>query len=355
MTMDQQANATRTVIGHDVLFDHRDVTTDRSPGGDVGHLCYPASWYYFGSVKEVGHRPLVKNVLGKRLVGFLTKSGQPGVLESRCVHMGSDLGGGCVIGESLQCSLHHWQFDTRGGCTGIPAAEQIPSFARQSSYPAVVRYGNVYFFNGPKPLYPLPFFEGLGSEQLVAASPFIEYVECPWYMIGANAVDTQHFAIAHDRLMECRPEVDHPHPHVHRTVCHFQVVGNSLADRITKRWGGERVRLQVTDWSSTMLFARSTLAKTETFGIVSVVPLGPSRTMAHVTVMAHASKGPLGRKMIDPLRARIRRSLIRRFLRSDVHRLSGTRYSPHTLIEIDDQFSEYFDWLNGLHRLHAES
>ena len=222
-------------------------------------------------------------------------------------------------------------------------------------YPAVVRHGNIYYFYGPEPLFPLPFFDGLETDQLVVAHPFIEYLDCPWYMVGANAVDVQHFSIAHDRRMERRPEVDYPHSHAHRTVCHFEVAGNSLSDQITKHLGGAKVRLQVTDWSSTMIFARSTLAKTETFGIVCVVPLGPTRTMAHVTVMAHASKGPLRRTMFDPLRARVRRSLIRKFLRSDVHRLSGTRYSPNTLIEIDEQFSEYFDWLKGLHRRRAES
>lgn len=315
-------------------------------------LCipYPASWYYFGSVRELSQGPIKKSLLGRQLVGFLTESGQPGVLGSRCVHMGSDLGAGCVVGESLQCALHHWRFNTSGRCEEIPASDEIPEFARQTSFPAVIRHGCVYFFNGPAPLFPLPFFDGFEPAELVAAQPFVEYLDCPWYMIGANAVDVQHFAIAHDRRMERQPEVDHPHPHVHRTVCHFEVVGNSVSDRITKRFGGRNVRLEIVDWGSTMIFARSTLAKTETFGIVSVVPLTPDRCMGHVIVMARPGNSILSRRLLDPLRARIRRTLIRTFLRSDVHRLAGTQYSPHTLIEIDDQFSRYFDWLNGLNR-----
>jgi phenylpropionate dioxygenase-like ring-hydroxylating dioxygenase large terminal subunit len=355
MKTDQQPNATSTGAGHDVSRDYADAKSNGSRCDISAHIDYPASWYYFGRVTEVQRRPVTKSLLGKRLVAFLTESGQPGVLESSCVHMGSDLSGGCVVGESLQCSLHHWQFDSQGRCTSVPAAEQIPSFARQTSYPATIRHGNIYFFNGPKPLFPIPFFDGLEPGQLVAARPFIEYVDCPWYMVGANAVDVQHFTIAHDRRMEQRPEVDYPHPCAHRTVCHFEVGGSSLGDQITKRLGGAKVRLQVTDWSSSMILARSTLAKTESFGIVSVVPLSPVRTMASVTVLAHPSKGPLRRTLLDPLRTRVRRSLIRKFLRSDVNRLSGTRYSPSTLIEIDDQFSQYFDWLKGLRRHHAES
>lgn len=317
---------------------------------DPSRIPYPESWYYFGSVRELAKGPINKDLLGKQLVGFLTDSGQPGVLTNRCVHMGSGLAAGCVVGESLQCALHHWRFSTSGRCEEIPALDEIPGFARQTSFPAVVRHGNVYFFNGPEPLFPLPFFDGFEPDELVAAQPFVEYIECPWYMIGANAVDVQHFAIAHDRRMECKPETDHPHPYVHRTVCHFEVVGNSIGDRITRRFGGPNVRLEVINWGSTMIFARSTLAKTETYGMLSVVPLSPDRTMGHVIVMARPGNGRLSRKLLDPLRARVRRALIRIFLRSDVGRLSGTQYSPNTLIEIDDQFAEYFDWLNGLNR-----
>ena len=354
MKTDEQASPTRA------SFADRDATEMGSVSrlahhDDRGQIDYPSSWYYFGSVKELQRGPLTKELLGRRLVGFITDSGRPGVLSSRCVHMGSDLGGGCVVGETLQCSLHNWQFGPDGKCTQIPSSDQLPSFARQNSFPATIRHGSLYFFLGTEPRFPLPFFDGFEPDEFVVAKPFVEYVQCPWYMIGANAVDVQHFAIAHDRRMKCAPEVSHPNPNVHRTICHFEVAGHSLGDRITKRFGGADVRLQVTDWSSTMILARSTLAKTETFGIISPVPLGPNRTMAHVTVMARASSGRVKRKLLDPLRSRARRVLIRKFLRSDVDRLTGTDYSPHTLIDIDQQFYEYFDWLSGLRSHRTES
>lgn len=137
--------------------------------------------------------------------------------------------------ETIQCPLHHWQFGVDGACTHIPATKEIPPFARQTSYPVAVRHGNLHVFNAAEPLFPLPFFHDWEPHQLVAAPPFVEYLDCPWYMVGANAVDVQHFAIAHDRRMQRRPEVDHPHAHVHRTVCHFEVHGSALADRLT-RW-----------------------------------------------------------------------------------------------------------------------
>ncbi|MCA9137401.1 MAG: hypothetical protein KDB00_11600, partial [Planctomycetales bacterium] len=249
-----------------------------------------------------------------------------------------------------ECSLHHWQFDTGGRCTRIPASSSIPPFARQTSYPTTTRQGNVYFFNGPAADYPLPFFDGMSPGELVAAKPFVEFVDCPWYMIGANAVDMQHFSIAHDRKLKTTPEVDYPNPLMHRTDCHLDVLGNSFTDRITKRFGGAEVRLKVSDWCSTMIFAHSRLKRTETFGMVAVIPISSVRTMAHVTVMARVGQGTIRRATLDPIRAAVRRLLIRDFLRSDIHRLRGTRFSPHTLIDIDQQFLEYFRWLAGVIR-----
>ena len=318
---------------------------------------YPRAWYHFATEKELRHGPVTKHLLGKHLVGFLTKSGAPGVLSNRCAHMGSDLGNGCVVNDSIQCSLHHWEFATDGRCTNIPSnpqADAVPGFARQQSFPAVRRQGSVYFFNGKTADHPLPFFAGIEPDQLVAAKPFVEYVDCPWYMIGANAVDLQHFEIAHDRQLQSDPVVDYPDPLAHRTECHFSVAGKSVADQFTKRFGGVEVRLGVTDWCSTIILAHSRLKRTETFGLVAVTPISSDRTMAHVTVMAHASAGPVGRALVDPMRAFVRRLLIRAFLRNDIDRLSGTRFSPDTLIGIDQPFAEYFDWLATIIRRPAE-
>lgn len=310
---------------------------------------YPRGWYLFCRESEVRRKPVRKNLMGLDLVAFFTEGGKIGVIDTHCVHMGADLSRGEVVGESLRCPLHHWQFDVEGRCSGVPCQEKIPEFARQRSFPAEIRHGNVYFFKGSKPLYPLPFFDGEEVEELIAAKPFVEYLNCPWYMVGANAVDVQHFSIAHDRQMLRSPEVTHPSPYVHKTVCHFKILGDSIADKLTRHFGGPESRLQVTDWSSTMIFAHSTLDRSETLGMLSLVPLAMNRTMVQVTIMARRSKSNI-RSLLDPARARIRRSLIRRFLRSDIERLTDTYYSPNSLIEIDRQFAEYFDWHTALPR-----
>ena len=288
---------------------------------------YPSGWYLFCRESEVQCQPVRKTLLGEELVAFMTESGEPGVIGARCVHMGADLAGGDVIGESIRCPLHHWRFGVNGECCEIPSDNTIPDFARQKRFPTSIRHGNVYFFKGSEPTYPLPFFEGVEVADLVPAKPFVEFLDCPWYMVGANAVDVQHFAIAHDREMLAPPAVTHPSPYAHNTVCRFRIRGGSVADAITRRFGGPESRLEVTDWSSTMIFARSSLALSETFGMLSLVPLSENRTMVQVIVMAKRSSTQL-RRLLDPARARIRRALIRRFLRSDIGRLSRDVLQP---------------------------
>lgn len=311
---------------------------------------YPPSWYRLCDAANLRRGPNHFSILGKDLVTYFASDGQPVVLDNRCVHMGASLSRGCVVGDAIECPLHHWRFAQDGRCVAIPSGGDVPRFARQQAYPAAVRGGQVYFFNGRHARFPLPFFTDLEVDDLVAARPFVETLECPWYMVGANAVDTQHFLIAHDRRLSRLPEVDHPAPHVHRTVCNFEVHGSAASDWLTRRFGGNTVRLEVTDYGSTMLFAHSRLARAETFGMLSMTPISPQRTEVHVTVMARRSGERWRQVLVDPLRAWIRRGLIRRFLRSDVERLAGTVYSPHTLIEIDQQFSEYFSWLGGFIR-----
>ena len=63
---------------------------------------YPRAWYHFAATDELSRGPISKDILGQRFVGFLTASGKPAVLASRCIHMGSDLSSGCVVGVTVR-------------------------------------------------------------------------------------------------------------------------------------------------------------------------------------------------------------------------------------------------------------
>lgn len=322
----------------------QDVAADqRLPIPGLGTLpLFPASWYRFGTVSEIVDRPIAKNLLGKRLVAFRTSSGQVSVLSAACSHMGSDLGNGRVVDDMLECSFHHWRYGTDGRCVNMPCRTgEIPSKARQFSYPTQVRHGQIYFFFGAQPLFDLPFFVGEDPNTLTHWRVCTENVEIPWYMISINSVDLQHFRIAHDRFMIGEPLIEYPSPHVQHVNYLFEIGGSSLFDRFTRLAGGPQVRLDVMEWGGNIILAKATLKRAQSFGMLLLEPLDSQRTTAHIMIMARKSKSVFGRYVLDPLHTSIRTVLVRRFLQSDIPRLKGTYVRPHSLISEDQPVLDY--------------
>jgi phenylpropionate dioxygenase-like ring-hydroxylating dioxygenase large terminal subunit len=263
--------------------------------------------------------------------------------------MGANLAAGQVVGECLRCPFHHWEFDIAGRCRRIPSSADIPAFARQLAFPAVERHGCLFFFNGAEPAYPLPFHAGCTEADLATAPPFTLVLDCPWYMVGANGVDVQHFQATHDRELLGLPQIRHPERFVHQAVTRFRVAGRGWRDWLTRRVAGNTVEMNVTDWAGTMFLVQATFRRTRTFGMVSLLPLDKDRTLLYVRVAVRRSRNLPGRLLWDPVNARIRRFFIRKFLEPDIARSAGTRLNPQRLIAADQCLADYFSWLQALH------
>ena len=311
---------------------------------------HPMSWYYFGPLAEMRARPVTKEIFGQRLVAFRTAGGCVSVLDARCCHLGTDLGRGRVVGESIQCPYHHWEFGADGVCTHIPAGGGIPAFARQRCYPTAERHGHLFVFNGREPLYPLPFYDGEEPENLICSRSVAVELECPWYLIGANAFDLQHFRAAHDRELLGEPVIDCPTEFSRRAAAHFAVTGHSLQDRFTRLFAGREVALSITDYGGNFLLATASFRRARSFGLVMTDALGNGRVRVRIMVMKYRSRNPLLRLLYDRLSVEVRQYLIRNFLAADAERLAGVRYNPGRLIPADRHLAEYFQWLAAASR-----
>lgn len=313
----------------------------------------PASWYYFGSVAELARGPRTFELPGgRRFVGFLRGDGQPAVLSPRCAHMGADLGRGCVRGGRLACPLHGWEYDAEGRCVHIPVAGEAapPTFARQISYPVMERGGHVFFFNEPRARFPAPFFADAAPAELRAARAFDMHDDVPWYFIGANGFDLQHFRNAHDRVLIGEPTLEAPDPFARRITLRLRVAGRSPADRLTRLFAGPELTMTITVWGGTLIFVTARFRRATSYGLMTVRPLERDATHARVIVWVRRSRHVLGRAFFDAANLELRRGFIRRFLRSDLGRMTGVRYAPARLIEADRPFTEYMEWLRELHR-----
>ena len=186
----------------------------------------PASWQIFSPSRAVRDRPVSRDLFGRRLVAFRS-GGKIAVIGGRCWHLGADLGGGELIDGCVACPFHGWRFDAAGRCVLIPAQREIPPTARQATYAAVERGGLIWAFPAGRPAFDLPFFEGVSPDELRFAPPFAFDLTCPWWMVGTNGFDVQHFAGAHDRRLVGDVRVTTPDPFARRVEATFAVVGRS--------------------------------------------------------------------------------------------------------------------------------
>jgi nitrite reductase/ring-hydroxylating ferredoxin subunit len=307
---------------------------------------HPPAWYLFGTTREVGSRPVSKDLLGRRLVAFRTSSSRMAILDGRCSHLFADLGNGCIVGDTVQCAYHHWRYGVDGRCVHLPAEDEIPAFARQRSYPVVERHGLVFFFNGPKPLYPLPFFTGADPDDYVAARPFGLTLRCPWWLLGANACDLQHFLGAHDRRLVGPASVQLIGPYARQAGARFAVVGTSWRDRLTRACAGSEVEMSITDWCGVLMFVTASFRRTRSHGMLTSIPLGREAVLVRGVVFVQKSRSWPGRRFFDPVHLSIRRNFVKEFLRPDAELAArGLSYNPHSLLACDAEMSRYFLWL----------
>lgn len=95
---------------------------------------FPDGWYFLARSDELkSGTVLTRRLAGEDVVLFRTRSGALAAVRPYCPHLGAHLGHGSKIeGESLQCPMHHFCFDTAGACVRTPYQKRTPPKARLS-------------------------------------------------------------------------------------------------------------------------------------------------------------------------------------------------------------------------------
>ncbi len=310
---------------------------------------YPASWYLFGDSREIRRGPVSRRLLGRLLVAFRTASGRPVVMDGQCAHLGADLGFGDVVGETIRCPFHHWQYGCDGVCAAIPDQTGIPPFARLRSYPVVERHGSLFFFNGGEgrePAFPLPFLQEKEPEDYLAAKTFRFTADCSWYMNAAHAFDRQHFAAVHGRELLTAPVVDAPAPYARRYSYVSKVVGGGAFDRILRMAAGRSAKTTLTIWGGTFAVITADFDRVRSGFLVAMEPLQDGRTLCHGIVLVSRPAVPLG--LLAPLQAWVRRLFTHGYLKEEARTLRSTRYNPGSLGPADQDMIDFFQWVAAL-------
>lgn len=307
---------------------------------------YPASWYLFCESAQLAHKPFSRRILGRPLVAFRKASGQVSVMDAHCAHLGADLGCGTIVGETIQCPFHHWRYGADGVCTSIPHMAKIPAFARLQTYPVTERHGLVFFFNGPEPLFPLPFLLHEDPSEFAASTLFRYVADCNWYMNSAHAFDTQHFAAVHDRRLLAPPRVDCPHPFARRNSYRAEVIGQTIFDRILRVVAGRTVSITLTIWGGNLAVITGDFARVRSMFLMAMEPMENGQTLCQGMVFAR--RGGSLFNAFTPVNLLIRRLFTFGYLADEARLLRGTQYRPDHLGSNDQDMIEFFQWAASL-------
>jgi nitrite reductase/ring-hydroxylating ferredoxin subunit len=329
------------------IFDSARPAISAAPPPIDSFPAYPASWYLFCQADGL-ETPHSKRTLGRQLVAFRTQSGKVAVISAHCSHMGADLGCGTVIGESIQCPFHNWEYSADGVCHHIPGGSVIPRFARQTSYPAAERHGYVFFFSGPKPLFPLPFFFGANPDDFSAGRIFSYVSDCAWFVNAAHGYDTQHFGAVHDRRLIAPPQIDCPHPFARRNRYRAEVIGRTRLDKWLKVFAGRTVEISITNWGGTFVVITGDFDRAHSRFIIATQPLDGGKTLCEGIAFAPRVKNRFARALFQPLALAVRRLFTYGYLKDEASRLLGTRYDPGTMILNDRDMIDFFNWVVAL-------
>jgi vanillate O-demethylase monooxygenase subunit len=107
---------------------------------------------------ELTDAPIRRRLLGEDLVLWRDSAGTPHVLRDLCIHRGTALSLGRVVGDRIMCPYHGWQYGGDGICRLIPQLEdptKIPGKAKVDAFRCEERYGMLWVAM-EEPRYALP-------------------------------------------------------------------------------------------------------------------------------------------------------------------------------------------------------
>ena len=106
-----------------------------------------------------------------------------------------------MVGASLRCPFHHWEWAGDGSCTQVPYAKRIPANARLRAYATAERNGVLYFWFHAKdeaPSFEIPEIPEYGDPRFTPAWAKTEWtIRTHPQEILENGVDFQHLAPVH--------------------------------------------------------------------------------------------------------------------------------------------------------------
>ncbi|MHC1740407.1 MAG: Rieske 2Fe-2S domain-containing protein [Anaerolineaceae bacterium] len=158
-------------------------------------------WYVVLKSTEVKPNKIVGVLrIGERMVIWRDSQGKAVCQADQCPHRGVALSIGCLMGDTIQCPFHGFEYDQSGKCTYVPAngrAAETPKALSVATYLTREAHGYIYIWWGdPQPTYPeLPWFDDL--DESFTTSDFIANWPAHYSRVIENQLDPFHLPFVH--------------------------------------------------------------------------------------------------------------------------------------------------------------
>jgi nitrite reductase/ring-hydroxylating ferredoxin subunit len=174
-------------------------------GNGGAELPIPNGWFAVAWSKDVVPGEVKRiRYFGQELVLFRTREGRAHVFDAHCAHLGAHLGeGGRVVGETLRCPFHGWQYDGSGKCVAIPYCQDVPSAARVRSWPVSEVDRMIFVWHhagGREPSWQVPVMPEIGAPDWTEPRLFDLQVAVHMQDMHENNCDPVHFRYVHGNL-----------------------------------------------------------------------------------------------------------------------------------------------------------
>ena len=158
-------------------------------------------WYVLLRSKDVKPGKIVPVLrMGERMIFWRDRQGKVTCQVDHCPHRGVALSIGCLMGDTIQCPFHGFEYDSDGKCTLVPAngrAAETPKALHVDTYPTREAHGYIYVWWGDAPCEgtEIPWFEDLDDS--FATSDYTDYWDAHYSRVIENQLDVFHLPFVH--------------------------------------------------------------------------------------------------------------------------------------------------------------
>lgn len=155
-------------------------------------------WYVAGYASDFGRELKGRRILGRPLVFYRTKEGNPVALSDRCIHRSFPLSKSQLDGDTIICGYHGLRFNDEGQCIEIPAeGGKCPSGLGVRNYPLREQGPFVWIWMGDElPTEDLPLGDWMASDDWPASQQY-HYLPASYIALHENLLDLTHLSYLH--------------------------------------------------------------------------------------------------------------------------------------------------------------